>query len=145
MNRQLTRHQTKRDATRHKDGSVRPQFYGHYTLSCSGHPDHEWWEPLLTTAEDAKAKFNRTDGRGWADACHGGAVTAVIGVLDLLVVALLLLLDKVQVQTQPVLSHVALGMPLNWVSQDRGLDPPLPYSAGFISPWENPTTVDWLP
>ncbi len=59
--RELTRHQTKRDTTRHKSGTVRHQFYGRYTLPCPGHPDHEWWEPLLTTAEDAKAKFNRAE------------------------------------------------------------------------------------
>ena len=59
--RELTRHQTKRDTTRHKDGTVRYQFYGRYTLPCPGHPDHDWWEPLLGTAEDAKTKFNRTE------------------------------------------------------------------------------------
>jgi len=59
--RELTRHQTKRDSTRHKDGTVRHQFYARYTLPCSGHLEHEWWEPLLNTAEDAKAKFNRTE------------------------------------------------------------------------------------
>lgn len=59
--RELTRHQTKRDTTRHKDRTVRHQFYGRYMLPCPGHPDHEWWEPLLTTAEDAKSKFNRTE------------------------------------------------------------------------------------
>ncbi len=59
--RELTRHQTKRDTTRHKDGTVRHQFYARYTLPCSGRADHEWWEPLLNTAEDAKAKFNRTE------------------------------------------------------------------------------------
>ena len=59
--RELRRHQTKRDTTRHKDGSVRHQFYGRYTLSCPGHPGHDWWEPLLNTAEDAKSKFNRTE------------------------------------------------------------------------------------
>ena len=59
--RELTRHQTKRDTTRHKDGTVRHQFYSRYTMNCPAHPDHDWWEPLLKTAEDAKAKFNRTE------------------------------------------------------------------------------------
>ena len=59
--RELTRHQTKRDTTRHKDGTVRHQFYARYTLSCSGRADHGWWEPLLNTAEDSKAKFNRAE------------------------------------------------------------------------------------
>jgi len=59
--RELTRHQTKRDTTRRKNGTVRHQFYARYTLPCPGHPDHEWWEPLLNTAEDAQAKFNRTE------------------------------------------------------------------------------------
>ena len=70
---------------------------------------------------------------------------AVIGGLDLVVVALLMLLDKVEVQTEQGLGHVAFGMPLNWVTQDQGLDPPVPYSATFASPWENPTALEWLP
>ncbi len=59
--RELTRHQTKRDSTRHKDETVRHQFYGRYSLPCAGHPDHEWWEPLLTTDADRKIGFNRTE------------------------------------------------------------------------------------
>jgi hypothetical protein len=59
--RELIRHQTKRDITRHKKGSVRHQFYARYTLPCAGHPDHDWWEPLLATAEDAKTGFNRCE------------------------------------------------------------------------------------
>ena len=59
--RELTRHQTKRDTTRHEDGTTRHQFYARYTLPCPGHPDHDWWEPLLATDEDAKVKFNRTE------------------------------------------------------------------------------------
>jgi len=58
---ELTRHQTKRDTTRHKDGTVRHQFYARYAMTCPGHPNHDWWEPLLTTAEDAKIKFNRSE------------------------------------------------------------------------------------
>jgi hypothetical protein len=59
--RELTRHQTKRDSTRHKGGTIRHQFYGRYSLPCPGHPDHVWWEPLLTTNADTKAGFNRTE------------------------------------------------------------------------------------
>ena len=59
--RELTRHQTKRDTTRHKDGTVRHQFYARYTLACPGHDDHGWWEPLLNTSEDAEVKFNRPE------------------------------------------------------------------------------------
>ena len=59
--RELTRHQTKRDTTRHKDGTVRHQCDGHYTLPGPDPADHAWWEPLLNTTEDAKAKFNRTE------------------------------------------------------------------------------------
>ena len=59
--RELSRHQTKRDTTHHKDGGARHQFYARYTLPCPGQPDHDWWEPLLTTAEDSRAKFNRTE------------------------------------------------------------------------------------
>jgi len=58
---ELTRHQTKRDTTRHQNGTVRHQFYGRYTLTCPGHPDHDWWEPLLATREDGKVKFNRCE------------------------------------------------------------------------------------
>jgi hypothetical protein len=56
--RELTRHQTKRDTTRHKGGTARHQFYGRYTLPC---PGHTWWEPLLNTAEDEKYKFSRPE------------------------------------------------------------------------------------
>ena len=59
--RELPRHQTKRDKTRRKDGSERHQFYGRYSLPCPGHPDHDWWEPLLATAADEVARFNRCE------------------------------------------------------------------------------------
>jgi len=59
--RELVRHQTKRDTTRHKDGGTRHQFYARYTVPCPGHPDHDWWEPLLATADDDKAGFNRCE------------------------------------------------------------------------------------
>jgi len=58
---ELTRHQTKRDTTRHKDGGTRHQFYARYTLPCADHPDHDWWEPLLATADDAESGFNRCE------------------------------------------------------------------------------------
>lgn len=70
---------------------------------------------------------------------------AAIGALDVALVALLLFLDKVQVQSQQELARVGLGMPLNWVTQKQGIDPPLPWRAGFLSPWENPTTIAVLP
>ena len=76
---------------------------------------------------------------------HRGVAAAVIGALDVAVVALLMLIDKVEVQAQEGLDQVAFGMPLNWVTQQQTLDPPLPYSANFISPWENPTAIEWLP
>ncbi len=59
--RELTRHQTKRDTTRHKDGGAHHQFYARYTLPCAGRPDHVWWEPLLATANDAITGFNRCE------------------------------------------------------------------------------------
>jgi len=59
--RELTRHQTKRDTTHHKDGGVRYRFYARYTLACAGRPDHEWWEPLLATTGDPKTGFNRCE------------------------------------------------------------------------------------
>jgi hypothetical protein len=70
---------------------------------------------------------------------------AAIGALDLALVALLLFLDKVKVQSQQELARVGLGMPLNWVTQNQGIDPPLPWRTSFMSPWENPTTIAWLP
>ncbi|HST86633.1 MAG TPA: hypothetical protein VLL08_33150 [Kineosporiaceae bacterium] len=73
-----------------------------------------------------------------------GAV-AVFGGLTFLIVVLLTLLDRAQVQTQQELEHVAFGMPLNWVTQTQSLDPPLPYSTEFLSPWENPSHIDLLP
>ena len=60
QHRELTPHQTKRDTTRHKDGPPATSS----TLATpwpAGHPDHDWWEPLLNTAEDTRAKFNRTE------------------------------------------------------------------------------------
>jgi hypothetical protein len=40
---------------------VRHQFYGRYSLPCPGHPEHVWWEPLLTSDTDTKTGFNRTE------------------------------------------------------------------------------------
>jgi len=60
--REVTRHQTKRDTTHHKDGTTRHQFYARFTLTCrvSG-ATHDWWEPLLGIAADSPAKFNRPE------------------------------------------------------------------------------------
>jgi hypothetical protein len=58
---ELTRHQTKRDTPRRKDGSVRHQFYARYTLPCAHDGDHAWWEPLLPVGDDDKARFNRCE------------------------------------------------------------------------------------
>lgn len=75
---------------------------------------------------------------------HVGVAAAGVGALVGLVVVLLMLLDKVEVLTQQGLRDVEFGAPLNWVTQDQALDPLLPYSASFASPWEHSTTVDWL-
>lgn len=58
---ELVRHQTKRDATRHRDGTIRHQFYARYSLPCSSGQDHDWWEPLLAVRDDAALKFNRSE------------------------------------------------------------------------------------
>ena len=58
---ELTRHQTKRDTTHRKNGTVRHQFYARYTLACPRGPDHDWWEPLLPVAGDTTARFNRCE------------------------------------------------------------------------------------
>lgn len=50
----------KRDSTRHKGGTIR-QGYGRHSLPCPGHPDHVWWEPLLTSDADTRTGFNRTE------------------------------------------------------------------------------------
>ncbi len=70
---------------------------------------------------------------------------AVIAALDLTLIVVLLLIDKVQVKAPEELAGVGLGMPLTWVTQDQGIDPPLPWRTRFLSPWENPTTVEWVP
>ena len=59
---EVSRHQTKRDTTRHTDGTRRHQFYARYTLPChrTG-TTHTWWEPLLAVATDSTAKFNRAE------------------------------------------------------------------------------------
>ena len=79
---------------------------------------------------------------------RAGIPVTVVGVLALLAflsVTLLMLLDGAEVTAQRELRHVALGLPFDWVTQDQALDPPLPYRTGFLSPWENPTTIGWLP
>lgn len=65
--------------------------------------------------------------------------------LDLALVALLLFLDGVRVQSPQELPRVGLGLPLDWVTQVQDIDPPLPWRTRFISPWENATTIGWLP
>lgn len=72
-------------------------------------------------------------------------VAAAIGALDVALVALLLFLDRVQVQSRQELARVELGLPLNWVTQNQRTDPPLPWRTGLLSPWENATTTAWLP
>ena len=59
---EVSRHQIKRDTTRHTDGTRRHQFYARYTLPChrTG-TTHTWWEPLLAVATDSTAKFNRAE------------------------------------------------------------------------------------
>ncbi|MCY7287864.1 MAG: hypothetical protein LH624_06335 [Cryobacterium sp.] len=52
-----------------------------------------------------------------------GVAAGTLACLDLLVVALLMLLEKVEVQTQQELGQVAFGTPLNWVTQDQALNP----------------------
>jgi len=58
---ELTRHQTKRDTTRRRNGTSRHQFYARYTLPCPGGTDHDWWEPLLPVADDTNTRFNRCE------------------------------------------------------------------------------------
>lgn len=58
---ELTRHQTKRDQNRRKDGTTRHQFYGRYSMPCHEGDDHHWWEPLLPVKADESAKFNRSE------------------------------------------------------------------------------------
>ena len=69
--------------------------------------------------------------------------TAVVGLLTLLVVALLLVLDKVQVQSSARSlgrRHIARHAPRAWVAEHQvDIDPPLPWHASFMSPMENAT------
>ncbi len=74
-----------------------------------------------------------------------GAAWAAIAALDLAVVALLVLVDRVEVTTATGLGHVVFGAPLSWVMQDQAGDPSFPYVASLGSPWEDPSTIAWLP
>lgn len=74
-----------------------------------------------------------------------GATVAMIAGAASLAVVLLTVLDRVQVQSQGQLARVAFGKPLAWVTQNQTLDPPMPHSATFLSPWAHPTTIQVLP
>jgi hypothetical protein len=56
------------------------------------------------------------------------------------------LFDHVTVAAQDGLSRVVFGYPLGWLAQDQsGHSPPFPANTSFISPWENPTSVELGP
>lgn len=82
----------------------------------------------------------------WRGATALAAVSGVVllGVLGVVVLALLLV-DRVTVRTAGDLGSVHLGLPCAWVHQEQGVDPPLPWRAGLLSPWEHPTTLSVLP
>lgn len=74
-------------------------------------------------------------------------VMAATGMAASLVLALLLIaVDRDKVQGESEMSHIELGVPVNWLQQDQsGLDPPaFPRNVGLASPLENETTVSWL-
>ena len=74
------------------------------------------------------------------------ALAAVAGVVvSGAVVLALLLVDRVTVRTAGELASVRLGLPFAWVQQEQTIDPPLPWRAGLLSPWEHPTTLSVLP
>jgi hypothetical protein len=59
---------------------------------------------------------------------------------------LLAFTDSVQVAGDPEMGQVTFGTPFGWLTQDQSaLDPPFPWRAEFVSPWEHPVTVDLLP
>lgn len=68
-----------------------------------------------------------------------------IGALDEALVARVLLLDTVPVQSSQEPARVGLGLPLNWVTQNQGIGQPLPWRTGFMFPWETPRTIARLP
>jgi hypothetical protein len=58
----------------------------------------------------------------------------------------LALTDTVQVAGESEQSQVTFGAPFGWLTQGQSaLDPPFPWKAELVSPWEHPVTVDMLP
>jgi hypothetical protein len=66
-------------------------------------------------------------------------------VLDMFVVLTFTMFDRVQVSGSRDLAGVHFGAPLNWVTQQQSIDPPMPGTTTFLSPWEHPADVAWLP
>ena len=69
---------------------------------------------------------------------HLRASLVVVGaIVSALVLAAV---DRAHVASHDALSTAAFGLPLKWLNQNQSaLDPPLPYNARLLSPWEYPT------
>jgi hypothetical protein len=53
--------------------------------------------------------------------------------------------QRATVTSRHGLAHLTFGWPLAWLAQDQtAYDPPFPWTTGFRSPWNNPTSVDGL-
>jgi hypothetical protein len=56
------------------------------------------------------------------------------------------LFDHDTIASRSGLARVTFGLPLDWLVQDQSsLDPPFPWNATFISPWEYPVSVALFP
>ena len=96
----------------------------------------------MTTTEEATTTARRSRHRWPAFAAFGTFVTFLFSLAVVLVTAMK---DQVLVSSRADLASVDLGWPLVWVHQDLSShDPPLPARLGFLSVWENPTSVSWI-
>ena len=56
------------------------------------------------------------------------------------------LFDRVTVASHAALARLTFGHPLAWLSQDQSsLEPPIPATMRFVSPWEHPASVALVP
>jgi hypothetical protein len=71
------------------------------------------------------------------------AVLALVAVGVTLATALL---NQETIAGRSDLGRARFGLPLDWLVQDQSsLDPPFPFDATFISPWEYPASVALFP
>jgi hypothetical protein len=95
------------------------------------------------------AGMSRAETTGHAPARRASLRTLTPAVLVLIAVGITLataLIDHDTTASRSGLARVTFGLPLDWLVQDQSsLDPPFPWNATFISPWENPVSVALFP